>query len=84
MDDERNAASARLHQNPSVSSDVGDDIEIVSENDPVCSLDTVCLKIPFHLRIIARRTIHSFYVVVFFCIVTGQYRISRQAIHRAR
>ena len=38
MDDERNSASARLHQNPSVSSDVGDDIEIVSENDPVSSL----------------------------------------------
>ena len=81
MDDERNSASARHHQNPSVSSDVGDDIEIVSENDPVCSLNTVCLKIPFHLRIIARRTIHSFYVV--FYIVTGQYRISRQAVHRA-
>ena len=66
MDDERNSASARLHQNPSVSSDVGDDIEIVSENDPVCSLNTACLKIPFYLRIIVRRTIHSFYVVVVF------------------
>ena len=42
MDEERNSASARLHQNPSVSSDVGDDIEIVSENDPVCALNTAC------------------------------------------
>ena len=65
MDDERNSASARLYQNPSVSSDVGDDIEIVSENDPVCSLNSVRLKIPFHLRIIARRTIYSFYVGFF-------------------